>query len=31
MRLGINVGIGIDMGIGIEPSKDRYMDSIGPI
>jgi hypothetical protein len=27
--IGINIGIGI--GTGIEPSKDGYIDSIGPI
>ena len=35
MRLGTDVGIGIDIGIGkdksIGPSKDGYIDSIGPI
>ena len=29
--IGINIGIGIDIDIGIGPSKDRYIDSIGPI
>ena len=31
MRLGIDVGIGINIGIDIRPSKDGYIDSIGPI
>ena len=31
MCLEIDAGIGIGVGIGIGPSKDGYIDSIGPI
>jgi len=35
MRLGTDAGIGIgmgtDIGISIGPSKDGYIDSVGPI
>jgi len=31
MDVGIGIGTGIDIGIGIRPSKDGYIDSVGPI
>jgi hypothetical protein len=33
MRLGTDLGIGINIGIdiGMGPSKDGYIDSVGPI
>ena len=29
--VGIGAGIGAGIGIGIKPSKDGYIDSVGPI
>jgi len=31
MDVGIGIGMGAGIGTGIGPSKDGYMDSIGPI
>ena len=31
MDAGTGTSIGIDIGMGIGPSKDGYIDSIGPI